>query len=240
MAVQAECVVTEEAVQKDAPHYTGHRQRLRARFIESPKGKLPDYELLEIILFAANPRGDVKPLAKKLLLQFGNIASVVNASVADLRAVKGINDSVVAQLMAVQEMAERLLKQEVKDKPVLQSWKALLDYCRASMGHLKKEQFRLLFLDRKNMLIEDELQEMGTVDQTPVYPREVVKRALQLEASAIIMVHNHPSGDTRPSGADIQITKQIMQALASVAIELHDHVVISSVGHFSFRSNGLL
>ncbi len=180
--------------------------------MKASKGALPDYEILELMLFAASPRMDVKPVAKQLLLRFGNIAGVVNASSDELREIKGVNDIAISQLKVVQEMAERLIKSEIEEKPVLQSWKALLDYCRASMGHLKKEQFRLLFLNKKHMIIADELQETGTVDQTPVYPREVVKRALQLEASSMIIVHNHPSGDVRPSTADIQITKQIMQA----------------------------
>ncbi len=222
------------------PHYTGHRQRLRERFLQTPKGSFPDYELLELMLFAASPRSDVKPMAKQLLLRFGNLSGVITANHDELREIKGMNDAAIAQLKAVQDMAERLIKQDIQDKPILQSWKALLDYCRASMGHLKKEQFRMLFLDKKHVVIADELQEYGTVDQTPVYPREVVKRALQLEASAIILVHNHPSGDTRPSSADIQITKQIMQAAESVGITLHDHVIISSKGHYSFKAHGVM
>lgn len=222
------------------PHYTGHRKRLRMRFLQSPKGSLPDYELLEIMLFAASPRGDVKPLAKKLLQSFGSIAGVITAHKDELIAIKGMNEAAIVQLKAIQDMSERLIKNEIEEKPILQSWKALLDYCRASMGHLKKEQFRLLFLNKKHMLISDELQEFGTVDQTPVYPREIVKRALQLEASSIIMVHNHPSGDVRPSGADIQITKQIMQAAEAVGIMLHDHVIISSKSHYSFRAHGVM
>ena len=221
-------------------HYIGHRQRLRERFLNSSKGSLPDYELLEIMLFAAIPRSDVKPLAKQLLLRFGNLAGVITAHNDELKTIKGVNNIVLSQLKAVQDMAERLIKQEIEDKPVVQSWKALLDYCRASMGHLKKEQFRMLFLNKKLMIIADEVQEYGTVDQTPVYPREVVKRALQLEASSIIMVHNHPSGDVQPSKADIQITKQIMQASESVGIILHDHVIISSKSHYSFKSNGMM
>lgn len=223
-----------------SPHYVGHRQRLRERFLSSPKGTLPDYELLEIMLFAASPRSDVKPLAKQLLLRFGNLAGVITAHTDELKTIKGINEITVAQLKVVQDMAERLLKQKVEEKPILQSWKALLDYCRASMGHLKKEQFRLIFLNKKHMVIADELQEFGTIDQTPVYPREVVKRALQLEASAIIMVHNHPSGDTMPSLADIQMTKQIIQSTESVGITLHDHIIISSQSHYSFRAHGVI
>jgi DNA repair protein RadC len=222
------------------PHHTGHRQRLRERFITSKKGGLPDYEIMEILLFATHPRGDVKPLAKELIAKFGSFAKVINASPEELLTIKGINESAIAQLRVVQEAAERLLKDDIIDKPILQSWKALLDYCRASMGHLKNEQFRILFLNRKNMLMADDLQEAGTVDQTPVYPREVVKRALYLEASAVILVHNHPSGDTTPSKADISMTKQIQQALAPIGVILHDHVIVSSKGHYSFKSNGLV
>ncbi|MCE3231947.1 MAG: hypothetical protein K0R98_204 [Rickettsiaceae bacterium] len=223
-----------------AVHYTGHRQRLRERFLAGKKGSLPDYEVLEILLFSSHPRGDVKPLAKDLIARFGSLPKVLNAHPSELLTIKGMNESAVAQLRAVQEAAERLLKEDVIEKPVLQSWKALLDYCRASMGHLNGEQFRILFLNRKNMLISDELQETGTVDQTPVYPREVVKRALQLEASSIIMVHNHPSGDTAPSKADIVLTKQIQQAAATIGVILHDHLIVSSKGHYSFKTNGII
>lgn len=230
--------ITSKEMEK--PHYTGHRQRLRERFLQTPKGSLPDYELLELMLFAASPRSDVKPIAKQLLLRFGSLAGVITANIDELRLIKGMNDAALAQLKAVQDMAERLIKQDIEEKPILQSWKALLDYCRASMGHLKKEQFRMLFLDKRHMVIADELQEFGTVDQTPVYPREVVKRALQLEASSIILVHNHPSGDTRPSNADIQITKQIMQAAEAVGVTLHDHLIISSKSHYSFKAHGVM
>ncbi len=222
------------------PHYTGHRGRLRQRLLASKKGELPDYEVLEVLLFAASPRSDVKPLAKDLITKFGSLAKVLNASEEEFSDIKGVNESAIAQFRVVQEAAERLLKEEITEKTILQSWKALIDYCRASMGHLKQEQFRILFLDRKNTLIADDLQEAGTVDQTPVYPREVVKRALQLEASAIIMVHNHPSGDTTPSKADIAVTKQIQQALNTINVKLHDHVIISSAGHYSFKSHMII
>lgn len=225
---------------KTQPHHTGHRQRLKERFLASGKGKLPDYEVLEILLFASHPRGDVKPLAKELIAIFGGLSKVLNATPEELLAVKGVNLSTVAQIRAVQEAAERLLKEDINTKPVLQSWKALLDYCRASMGHLKSEQFRILFLNKKNILISDELQETGTVDQTPVYPREIVKRALHLEASAIILVHNHPSGDVQPSKADISLTKQIIQALETVSITVHDHLIVSAKNHYSFKTNRLI
>jgi DNA repair protein RadC len=231
-------IAPEKIIEK--PHHIGHRQRLRERFLASKKGSLPDYEVLEIMLFSSHPRGDVKPLAKELIAKFGSLAKVLNANAAELLLVKGVNESSVAQIKAVQEAAERLLKADVAERPVLQSWKALLDYCRASMGHLTSEQFRILFLNRKNMLIADELQETGTIDQTPVYPREVVKRALQLEASSIILVHNHPSGDTTPSKADIALTKQIQVAAATIGVTLHDHLIVSAAEHYSFKTNGII
>ncbi len=222
------------------PHHTGHRQRLRERFLDSSKGGLPDYEILEMLLFSSHPRGDVKPLAKELIARFGNLAKVLNTPAEELLKVKGINVSSLAQIRVVQEAAERLLKGEVVEKPILQSWKALIDYCRGSMGHLKVEQFRILFLNKKNMLISDELQETGTVDQTPVYPREIVKRALALEASSIILIHNHPSGDTAPSAADINLTKKIKTAVETIGVTLHDHFIVSANDHYSFKTNRLI
>ncbi len=224
----------------ETKHYHGHRGRLRERLLNSRKGSLPDYEILEILLFVAKPRGDVKPLAKELIAEFGSLARVLTADRVSLEKVKGVNEAVVASLRTVQEAAERLLKEEVKEQPILQSWKALLDYCRASMAYNKTEQFRILFLNRKNMLIADDLQEAGTIDQTPAYPREIVKRALQLDASAVILIHNHPSGDATPSRADIALTKQIADALKVVSVSLHDHVIISTAEHYSFKSYGIL
>ena len=225
---------------EEKPHYTGHRERLRQRLLQSKKGSLPDYEILEMLLFPTRPRGDVKPLAKALITEFGSFARVVNADPELLRRIPGIGDSVIAILRTVQEAAVRLVKEEMMEKPVVQSWKALLDYCRATMGHNKTEQFRILYLNKQHMIIADELQEVGTVDRAAVYPREVVKRALYLEAAAIILVHNHPGGDTKPSRADIDITKQIMQGAAVVGVELHDHVIISSKSHYSFKSHGVI
>jgi DNA repair protein RadC len=225
---------------EEKPHYIGHRERLRQRLLASKKGTLPDYEILELLLFPTRPRGDVKPLAKALINEFGSFAGVINADPALLAKIPGIGESVIAVFRTVQEAAVRLVREEMMDKPVIQSWKALLDYCRASMGHSKIEQFRILFLNQKLMIIADELQEVGTIDRAAVYPREVVKRALYLDAKAVILVHNHPSGDTKPSRADIDITKQIMQAAAFVGVELHDHVVISSKSHYSFKSHGLI
>lgn len=229
-----------EKVDTNLSHNSGHRKRLKERFLQSKKGSLPDYEILEIILFSASPRADVKPLAKTLIADFGSFAKVLNASQSELEKVRGVNESAIAHIKTVQEAAERLLKADVQEKPILQSWKALLDYCRASMGHLNKEQFRILYLNNKNRLIADELQEVGTVDQTPVYPREVVKRSLELQASAIILIHNHPSGDTTPSKADITLTRHIHQAVELVGIKLHDHVIVSANQHYSFKSNGIV
>lgn len=225
---------------QEKPHHLGHRKRLRERFLKSAPGSLPDYELLEIILFAAKPRSDVKPLAKKLLSEFGSISKVLSAPVNDLRKITEMGDGAIAALKAAQEASLRVLQEKVAEKPILQSWKALLDYCRASMGHNKKEQFRIFFLDKKNKLIADELQQEGTVDHTPVYPREVVKRALELGASAIILVHNHPSGDVTPSRSDIDMTKYIMQASTPLNVIVHDHIIVAADNHYSFKSNGLI
>jgi DNA repair protein RadC len=224
---------------KDVSH-TGHRQRLRERFLASKKGTLPDYELLEMLLFSSSPRKDVKPLAKQLIKHFGSFSRVITAEPHDLLAIDGINDAALASFRMVQESLERVLKEEVEERPILQSWKSLLDYCRASMGHLKREQFRILYLDKKNMLIADDLQEAGTVDQTPVYPREILRRALALEASAMILVHNHPSGNVEPSQADITITRDIIEAAKHLRVAVHDHVIVSATRYYSFKANGLM
>ncbi|MAG96527.1 MAG: DNA repair protein RadC [Alphaproteobacteria bacterium] len=222
------------------PHYHGHRDRLRKRLQNDASG-LADYELLELLLFLAKPRGDVKPLAKELLKHFGgDFAEVISADPGRLKEVSGIGDSSIAALKTVHAAALRLGQARVLNRPALSSWTALLEYCRASMAYSKTERFRVLFLDRKNILIADEVQQRGTVDHTPVYPREVVKRALELEASAIIMVHNHPSGDPTPSKADIEMTREVAAAGEKLGISLHDHVVIGKVGEASFKSLGLL
>lgn len=221
------------------PHYAGHRQRLRQRFLAQPQA-LPDYELLELVLFLAHPRGDVKPLAKDLIARFGSFADVVSAEVEELSQVPGVGETTVAALKTVREAAVRLTRQQVLGRTVISSWDALLDYCRASMAYGKAEEFRLLFLDRKNALIADEVQQRGTVDHAPVYPREVARRALALHASAVIMVHNHPSGDATPSRSDIEITRQVRDALRAVGVTLHDHVVISRSGYTSFKAQHLL
>ncbi len=223
-----------------APHYHGHRQRLRERFRRAGAAALNDYELLELLLFAAIPRRDVKPLAKMLIDRFGSYADVLSAEREALARIDGLGEVAIDTLLAVREAAVRLARQEAMEKPVLSSWNKLIDYCRADMARAKKEHFRLLFLDRKNQLVHDEVHQVGTVDHAPVYPREVAKRCLELSASAVILVHNHPSGDPKPSAADIAITKDIAKALAAIGVAVHDHLVIGRNGHSSFKSLGLI
>ena len=222
------------------PDHAGHRARLRSRFLQGGADALPDYELLELLLFQALPRRDTKPLAKALLRRFGSFAETISAEPAALREVDGVGEAVVVALKTVQAAGVRLGREQVMNRPVINNWKVLIDYCRAAMGYEKTERFRILFLDRKNILIADEVQQRGTVDHTPVYPREVVKRALELGASALILVHNHPSGDPAPSKADIAMTREVREAGEKLGIALHDHVVVTRSGHNSFRSLGLL
>jgi DNA repair protein RadC len=224
----------------EQPHYVGHRARLRERFLNGGANALPDYELLEMVLFAAIPRGDVKPLAKDLLKRFGTFAETIAAPRSHLLEVKGVGDAVVAQLKIIEAAALRLSKTQLLGRTALSSWDALMDYCKAAMARSPREEFRVLFLDRKNALIADEVQSQGTVDHTPVYPREIVKRALEHAASAIILVHNHPSGDPTPSRADIEMTREIAAAAKSLHIAVHDHVVVGRGGTKSFKSMGLL
>lgn len=219
--------------------HRGHRERLRKRFLDAPEA-LPDYELLELLLGAAIPQKDTKPLAKALIKRFGSFADVITAEVDELKTVDGVKDVAAAILKVVRESAIRLARAPVLNTSVISGWDVLLDYCRTAMATLPTEQFRLLFLDRKNTLIADELQQTGTVDHTPLYPREVVKRALALHASAVILVHNHPSGDPKPSRADIDMTRQVKDALAAVGIAVHDHIIVGRKGHMSFKSAGLL
>ena len=222
------------------PHYLGHRERLRERFREAGADSLPDYELLELVLFRAVARADTKPLAKALLDKFGSFAEVVSASPQRLKEVKGVGDATVTEIKLVHAAALRLMKGEVQKRTALSAWPLVLDYCRASMAFSENEQFRVLFLDRKNQLIADEVQQEGTVDHTPVYPREVIKRALELSASAIVLVHNHPSGDPTPSMADIEMTRRIVEAGEKLGVTIHDHIVIGRNGHASFRSLKLI
>ena len=223
----------------DKPHYIGHRKRLRDRFLKAGGEALPDYEMLELVLFLAQPRGDTKPLAKRLMARFGSYAAVISAEPEDLSEIKGVKDASIAALKTVRDAAVRLAREEITGAPVLSSWQSLIDYCRASMGHAKNEQFRLFYLNKKNVVIADELQQTGTVDHTAVYPREVVKRALDLGATAIIMVHNHPSGDTKPSRGDIEMTLAVKEVSEKLGIRLHDHVIVGKSGATSFKSLGL-
>ena len=217
-----------------------HRQRLRARFMEGGALAMPDYELLELVLFRAIPRQDVKPLARRLLDALGDFNRVLSAPPARLREVPGVGEAVVQELKIVEAAAHRLARARVIDRPVISSWDALLDYCRTTMAHRETEQFRVLYLDRKNVLIADEEQARGTVDHVPVYPREVVKRALELNASAMILVHNHPSGDPTPSASDITMTRQIVAAAETMGITVHDHIIVGKSRELSFRGTGLL
>jgi DNA repair protein RadC len=230
----------EAALRKDKPHHTGHRKRLRERFLSHGADSLADYELLEMILFPAKPIGDVKPMAKDLLAAFGSFGQVLLAEPNELTKVEGVNDAAVVAIKTAKAAAERLLKEEVADRPVIKSWTQLLDYCRIHFGHNKNEEFHVLFLNHKLELLADERQQRGTVDHTPVYPREVVKRALEIGASSLILVHNHPSGDVSPSKADIDVTRQIIDAARPLGIEVHDHLIIGAKKHFSFKSKGLL
>jgi len=217
-----------------------HRKRLRTRFTAGGAAAMPDYELLELVLFRAIPRQDVKPLAHLLLDTFGDFNRVIAAAPARLLAVKGIGEAVVLELKIIEASAQRMMRSRVMHRPILSSWDALLDYCHTSMAHRDTEQFRLLFLDRKNVLIADEEQAQGTVDHVPVYPREVVRRALELNASALILVHNHPSGDPTPSDADISMTGQVQDACQTLGITLHDHLIIGKSRELSFRAQGYL
>ena len=224
----------------EEPHYHGHRERLRERFFVVGADALTDYELLELALFAAIPRRDTKPLAKELLKKFGSFTEVIHAPVARLREVKGIGDASINQLKLLAAASGRAAKREIERKLALSSWNDVIDYCRSGMAFSDKEQFRLLFLDKKNQLISDEIQQTGTVDHTPVYPREVIKRALELSATALILVHNHPSGDPTPSQADIQMTKAIIDIAAPLGISVHDHIIVGKNGHASLKGMRLI
>lgn len=226
--------------EETGPHYHGHRERLRQRFREAGGNALSDYEMLELLLFRAMPRRDVKPLAKQLIAKFGSFAEAISASPARLSEVKGIGEAVITELKIVQAAASRFAKGALPKRTILSSWSSVLDYCRTAMAFADKEHLRVLFLDKRNQLIADEVQQTGTVDHTPVYPRELVKRALELSASAIIIVHNHPSGDPTPSEADIQMTHHIIEVAKPFGIALHDHIIVGKEGHASFKGLRLL
>jgi DNA repair protein RadC len=223
-----------------APHYHGHRKRLRDRFTEAGSGAVSDYELLELVLFRALPRRDVKPLAKALVERFGSFAEAIAAPPQRLAEIKGLGASAITDLKIVHAAASRIARGQVKKRPVLSSWSNVLDYCRTAMAFADKEQFRILFLDKRNQLISDEVQQTGTVDHTPVYPREVLKRALELSATAIILVHNHPSGDPTPSHADIQMTQAVIDVAKPLGISVHDHIIVGKDGHASLKGLKLI
>lgn len=225
---------------KERPHFYGHRKRVKEKFINTDPSSFSDYELIEILLFYAIPRKDVKPLAKELMNSFGSIGALLGGTMEKISDVPGTNESTSILLKMVKELINRALAERVIQKNIISSWAALLDYLRYNMADLKIEQFRVLFLNKKNVLIADEVMAMGTIDQTPVYPREIVKKSIYHEAGAIILVHNHPGGDTRPSNADIDLTTEIVKACETINVTVHDHVIVGSSGHYSFKSNMLL
>ncbi|QUS38174.1 JAB domain-containing protein [Tardiphaga alba] len=224
----------------EAPHFHGHRDRLRARFRSAGADALSDYELLELVLFRALPRRDVKPLAKALIQTFGSFAETVHAPDARLREIAGLGEAAITEIKLIAAASSRVAKGQLKQRTVLSSWATVIDYCRTAMAFADKEQFRILFLDKRNQLIADEVQQVGTIDHTPVYPREVVKRALELSATAIIMVHNHPSGDPTPSQADIQMTKAVIEVSKPLGIAVHDHIIVGKHGHASLKGMKLI
>lgn len=225
---------------KIKPDNAGHRKRLRERFLKAGAAGLADYEILEIVLFQAQTRRDMKPLAKALLKRFGSFADVISADPVELTEVEGVGGSVVVALKTIQCAAQHLTRDDIMNKPVLANWDKLIKYCRANMARNKIESFRVLYLNQRNELIADEEQQRGTVNHTPVYPRQVVKRALELHATAMIMVHNHPSGDPRPSRADIEMTKEVRDIAEKLDITLHDHIIVSKSGSTSFKDLGIL
>ena len=222
------------------PHYLGYRDRLRERFLTAGPDALADYELLELVLFRSIPRRDVKPIAKELIRRFGSFAEVVAAPQHLLTGVPGVGEAVAADLRIVAAAGQRLVRGQVTKRAVLGSWTAVIDYCRAAMAFEAREQFRILFLDKKNALIADEVQQVGTVDHTPVYPREIVRRALELSSTAIVLVHNHPSGDPTPSQADITMTREIIAVAKAMGIVVHDHIIVGRDGHASFKGLRLM
>jgi DNA repair protein RadC len=224
----------------DTPHFHGHRERLKARFRDKGADALADYEFLELLLFQAVPRRDTKPLAKALFQRFGSFAEIIASPENRLREVDGVGDSIVHHFKLVKASIELFERSKMAARQSLDSWKSVIDYCKATMAHETIEQFRILFLNKRNQLIADEVQQRGTVDHTPVYPREVVKRALELSATAIILVHNHPSGDPTPSNADIQMTKQVVDIAKPLGILVHDHIIVGRGGHASFRGLRLI
>jgi DNA repair protein RadC len=224
----------------EADGHEGHRERLRARFEAAGADSLPDYELLELVLFRSQPRGDMKPLAKQLIARFGSFAEVLAAQPERLREIKGLGERTIFDLKLISAASQRIAKGGVAKRKVLSSWASVIEYCRTTMAFAEREEFRILFLDKRNQLIADEVQQRGTVDHTPVYPREIVRRALELSATAVILVHNHPSGDPTPSQADIRITLDIQQIARPLGIAVHDHIIVGKNGHASLKGLGHL
>jgi DNA repair protein RadC len=239
-AADAKKTSAKSPIAEPEPHYHGHRERLRTKFRDMGDTALADYELLELLLFRLIPRRDTKPVAKDLLARFGTLARVFGAPLHLLQEVKGVGETVAVDLKLLSAIAQRTLKSDIKGRHVLSSWQAVIDYCHQAMAYETTEQFRILFLDKRNQLIADEVQQRGTVDHTPVYPREVVKRALELSSSALILVHNHPSGDPTPSRADIEMTKTIIDTAKPLGISVHDHIIIGKDGHVSMKGLRLI
>ncbi len=221
-------------------HYIGHRERLKKRLLESKRGTVATYELLEVLLFFVKPRSDVKPLAKELLNDFGSLFQILRANPEDLLSIKGIGESALYIFRCVQEILERALQEQIKDGPIINNWKKLINYLRYSIGHAPIEQTRILYLNSKLMLLNDDLQDVGTINNTPLYVREIIKRCLTLGATSLIIAHNHPSRNTKPSKEDIYVTHQIAQACKNIGVEVVDHIIISGNSDFSFKSEGIL
>lgn len=225
---------------EEPPHWTGHRERLRGKLLKRGAGALDDYEVLEVLLMAFIPRRDVKPIAKALQARFRSLSAILAAPADDLVKVDGVGETVAAYIKAIAELNSRAAREEIGKREVISSWTALTDYVRREIQHEAREQFRVLFLDRKNQLIIDEIMGRGTVDHAPVYPREIARRALEVQCSSLILVHNHPSGDPKPSRADIDITREIIDVLQPFDISVHDHLIVGTSGVVSFRSSGLI
>jgi DNA repair protein RadC len=226
--------------EKQDRHFLGHRQRLRARFIEAGDEALADYELLELVLFRSIPRRDVKPLAKALIKKFGSFAEVITARPDRLRETSELGEGAISDFKVVEAAARRLARESVQKRPVMASFKDVIDYCRSAMAYSDREEFRVLFLDKRNAILADEVMSKGTVDHTPVYPREIVRRALELGSTALILAHNHPSGDPTPSTADIRMTEEIVSVSSMMGIVVHDHLIIGKHGHASFKGLRLI
>jgi DNA repair protein RadC len=225
---------------EEIKHYYGHRDRLKKKFREKGGNAFSDYELLELVLFQTIPRKDVKPLAKELIAKFGSLAETIATPIHALESIKGISTNTAISIKLINDCSIKLSSEKIMQKQILQNWQQVLNYCHSTMAWEKEEHFRILFLNKKNILIGEDLQGKGTIDHTPVYPREIVKKSLEVGATAVILVHNHPSGNNEPSREDILMTKEIKKVLEGVSISLHDHIIISKSGHFSFKSNLLI